>query len=258
MADATSLTVVVPALNEEKNLRSAVERLTNVLRTKVSDWEILIVNDGSLDRTGAIADSLAQHEPRISVVHHPRRQGLGACWKDGVRRATKDAIVWFPGDGENDPDELVKYLFLLDHVDLVVPYITNRGVRPWHRRFLSKCFLWVINLSFGTMLSYLTGNVLYRREVFDVITPEANGFFTLVECPIKAVHAGFTYAQVPERLGQRMHGRSTILTLRSIATIVREYLRLLAAIYVGDRRRPVPAGGEAVRKERTTDSVAAG
>jgi len=232
MTEPISLSVVVPALNEAKNLKRTMDNLVQVLQEKVVDWETILVNDGSSDGTGALATGLAQAEPRITVIHHPQRQGLGACWKDGVRTATKDAVVWFPGDGENDPYELVKYLFLLEHVDVVIPYITNPDVRPWHRRFLSKAFLWLINLSFGTMLAYVTGNVLYRRRVFEVVKPEADGFFTLFECPIKAVHAGFTYAQVPQRLGRRIHGHSTILSLRSIATIIKEYLRLFAAVHL--------------------------
>lgn len=231
MPESISLSVIVPALNEEKNLRRTIENLTHVLQEKVALWEIILVNDGSSDNTGNLANQIAQSEPRITVIHHDRRMGLGACWKDGVHTATKDAVVWFPGDGENDPYELVKYLFLLEYVDLVIPYITNPEVRSWYRRFLSKAFLWVINLSFGTMLAYITGNVLYRRQVFDVIKPESDGFFTLTECPIKAVHAGFTYAQVPVRLGQRMHGHSTILSPSSIANIMKEYLRLLSSIY---------------------------
>jgi len=255
MTEPISLSVIVPALNEARNLKRTIDSLEQVLQEKVIDWEVILVNDGSSDGTEALATGLAQAEPRITVIHHPQRQGLGACWKDGVRTATKDAVVWFPGDGENDPHELVKYLFLLEHVDVVIPYITNRDVRPWHRRFLSKAFLWLINLSFGTMLAYLTGNVLYRRRVFEVVKPEADGFFTLTECPIKAVHAGFTYAQVPQRLGQRIHGHSTILSLRSIATIVKEYLRLFAALHLRRSVRELGGIEEAASRDKTIDSV---
>ena len=242
--ESISLSVMVPALNEEKNLRRTIDTLVPVLKSKVADWEIILVNDGSRDGTVSLANELAQAEPRIKVIHHLQRQGLGACWKDGVSVATKEAVVWFPGDGENDPYELVKYLFLLEHVDMVIPYITNREVRPWHRRFLSRAFLWVINLSFGTMLSYITGNVLYRRCVFEAVKPESDGFFTLTECPIKAVHAGFTYAQVPERLGRRLHGRATILSLRSIIIIIKEYIHLLFDIYF---RGKAKASGEVLK-----------
>ena len=237
MSDSISLSVIVPSLNEERNLRRTIDNLVPVLEEKVGDWEIILVNDGSIDHTGSLSDELSRKEPRIKVIHHRQRQGLGSCWKDGVRTATKDAVVWFPGDGENDPHELVKYLFLLKYVDMVVPYITNRDVRPWYRRFLSRAYLWVINLSFGTMLSYITGNVLYRRYIFDVVKPEADGFFTLTECPIKALCAGFTYAQVPEQLGRRQYGRSTILTPRSIMTIIWEYLRLFIAIHFRRKTR---------------------
>ncbi len=239
MATSISLSVMVPALNEGRNLRRTIDNLAQVLEEKVGDWEIILVNDGSIDHTGSLADELARDEPRIKVMHHQYQRGLGSCWKDGVNAATKNAVAWFPGDGENDPYELVKYLFLLEHVDLVIPYITNRDVRPWYRRFLSRAYLWVINLSFGTMLSYITGNVLYRRYIFEVVKPEADGFFTLTECPIKALSSGFTYVQVPERLGIRQCGHSTILTTRSIITIIREYLRLLSSIYLRQKPRRV-------------------
>ena len=102
------------------------------------DWEIVLVNDGSIDKTGKIAAELASKEPRIRVTHHERPRGIGYCFREGIESSSKDAITWLPGDGENDPYELLKYLPILEHVEIVIPFVLNVGIRSWGRRPLGS------------------------------------------------------------------------------------------------------------------------
>ena len=102
MSNLVSLTVMVPALNEERNLEAAVLVIIKALDDSGIDWEIVLVNDGSTDKTGDIANELASQEPRIKVIHHQRARGVGYCFREGIKFSTKDAITWVPGDGENE------------------------------------------------------------------------------------------------------------------------------------------------------------
>ncbi len=227
-----SLTVIVPALNEESNLPLALDGLIGVLGRDGVDWEIIVVNDGSTDKTGAIANTFAKSEPRIHVLEHSKPAGIGTCFLDGIRASSKAAITWFPGDAENEPEELLRYLPLLDQVDIIVPYVTNREVRSRQRRFVSKLYLHVVNLLFGTTFSYTTGNVIYRRQVLDAVRPVATGFTYQTECLVRGARAGFTFAEVPVRLGKRMHGRSKILTLGSVLSAAYDLGRLFVRVRV--------------------------
>ena len=189
MKNINSLTVIIPAFNEEDNIFSSVTNLVDIFGTKGLDWQLIIVNDGSTDRTGEIADGLAAGQPNIEVIHHKRNMGIGYCFRRGVEKAREEIITWFPADGENDLNDLIKYLPLLEHVDIVIPFVVNTGVRSWGRRFLSAVYLWIINLSFGTVFNYTNGTVIYRRHVFDVIKPKTNGIFFQTECLITAVRS---------------------------------------------------------------------
>jgi len=227
-----SLSIIVPALNEEMNLRSTMSGLLDVLDRAGIDWEIILVNDGSSDGTAAIAEQLVNKNSRIRLINHNRPRGIGACFRDGIRAATKEAVTWFPADGENNPDELIKYLSLIEKVDIVIPFVVNRDVRSWARRFVSRLYLVLVNLSFGTMFNYTTGNVIYRRKVFDVVRFKASGFIYQTECLVRSVRAGFTFAEVPVLLGQRSHGKSKILTFRSVITQAFALMKLFVDIHL--------------------------
>jgi glycosyltransferase involved in cell wall biosynthesis len=231
MVKTPSLSVIVPALNEEMSLSSTISDLIKVLAGASIDWEIILVNDGSSDRTPSIAEQLAKDNPGVRLIHHDRPMGIGACFRDGIEKSTKEAVTWFPGDGENNPYELIKYLSLIEKVAIVVPFVVNRDVRPWARRLVSKLYLMIVNASFGTMFNYTTGNVIYRRNVFDVVKFKANGFIYQTECLVRSVRAGFTFAEVPVLLGRRNHGHSKILTFRSVMTQIFAFSRLFIDIY---------------------------
>jgi glycosyltransferase involved in cell wall biosynthesis len=227
-----SLSIVVPALNEENNLTDTIRGITKTLYDADIDWEVILVNDGSSDGTADIANGLADGESRIKVIHHHHPMGIGCCFRDGVKISTKDAVTWFPADGENDPNELIKYLPLLEHVDIIIPFVLNVGMRSWGRRILSTLYLWIINLSFGTMFNYTNGNVIYRRTVFEIVKPKSNGFFFQTECLIKAVRSGFIFAEVPVRLRRRSSGRSKAISVKSFCSVLIDFLYLFIEIHI--------------------------
>ena len=225
-----SLSVIVPGLNEEQNIRAAMEDLLKVLRSALPDWEIILINDGSTDRTGAIMEEFARKEAGIRVIHHALPMGIGYSMLEGIRTASKTVVTWVPADGENDPNELLKYLPLIEHVDIVIPFVINKRVRPLHRRILSAMYLSVINVTFRTRFNYTNGNIIYRKAVFDTVHPRSNGFLVHAECLVRAIRAGFTFAEVPVSLRRRSEGDSKALLLKSFTSVVREYLVLLISL----------------------------
>lgn len=227
-----SVSVIVPALNEQQHLDAVITRTRDLLSRGSLDWEIIIVNDGSTDDTGTIANRWASIDPRIKALHHERPGGIGCAFRKGVEGSTKEAVTWVPGDGQNDAREVVKYLPLLQHVDIVLPFVLNTGVRSLWRRLLSTVYLWIINLSFGVVFTYTNGTGLYRRALFDVVQLESNGFFFSTECLIKAVRAGFIFAEVPVNVRDRVAGRSKAISLRSLWSVSCDFIKLFVAMHV--------------------------
>lgn len=227
-----SLTVIVPALNEESNIEKTITNAAKVFTGRNLDWEISIVNDGSSDRTGEIADRLAEQNKRIKVFHHQSPKGIGCCFKDGIESAEKEYITWLPADGENDPVELIKYFHLVEHVDIIVPFVINAGVRSWGRQVLSTIYSWIINMTFGTMFNYTNGNIIYSNRVFQTFRPVSCGFFYQTECLIKAVRSGFTFAEVPVRLNRRISGKSKALSIKSFYSIFKDFVRVFIYVYI--------------------------
>lgn len=222
-----SLTVIMPGLNEEENIRASVAELLAALGDAVVDWEVIIIDDGSTDRTGEIAEEFARVDSRIRVLHHKVSMGIGYSFFEGIRSSTKEAVTWVPADGENDPRDLVKYLPLIQHVDIVIPFVVNKRVRPRFRRILSAVYLAIINATFRTRFNYTNGNIIYRKRVFDIVTPRSNGFLVNAECLVKATRAGFLFAEVPVLLKKRIEGSSKAFRFKSFCSVIREYVALL-------------------------------
>jgi dolichol-phosphate mannosyltransferase len=227
------LTVVVPALNEEGNLSSTLEGLLGELTLSRIDAEVVVFNDGSEDRTGEIAEQFAKTDHRVRVINHKSPRGIGASFVEALREARGKYITWFPGDGENDPGELLKYWDLLKYVDIIVPFVVNKNVRPRKRRIISSLFLLIINLSFGTSFNYTSGNIIYRTELLRKIRIRETGFLCSTEMLLRLAKAGALYAEVPVLIRPmgRKSGSSKAFSPRSIINVFTGYILLFLDIH---------------------------
>jgi len=235
MKESISITVMMPALNEEANIKRAASDLIRVFQNTGYDWEIVLIDDGSSDGTGRIVDEIAEGESRVKVIHHVWPRGIGSCFREGIEESTKEVITWLPGDGENDPSELLKYLPLIEHVDIIIPFVINKRVRPLSRRILSAIYLAIINATFGTRFNYTNGNIIYRKKIFDMIKPQSNGFLVHAECLVRAIRAGFTFAEVPITLKERLEGDSKALLINSFFCVCREFISLFLDMQIVSR-----------------------
>lgn len=220
------ISVIMPSLNEEKNLASAVRNVIAGFEAFGISGEIIVVNDGSSDSTDRIAEELAKTRPFVRVVHHESPQGIGASFWDGVQHAGGDTVVMIPGDGENDASETLRYMPVMQHVDILIPFVYNKEVRSRSRRLLSSLYRSIINLTFGMTLNYMNGTVIYRRSILTDITMRSTGFFYQTELLIKTIRRGYLFAEVPYALSTRAGGRSKATTLKSLMRVARNYLVL--------------------------------
>lgn len=230
------LSVIMPALNEEGNIVWAVENVIESFQRVGCSAEIIVVNDGSTDKTEQLVNGLIEKYPFIRMLRHDKPKGLGASYWDGVQNAWGEIVMYVPGDGENDAYEIMRYLPLLDHVDIVIPFFYNRNVRSWSRRLISKTYKGIINLTFGILLNYMNGPVMYRKCVLDDIDLRSTGFFYQTELLIKCLKRGYLYAEVSCALYQRLSGKSKALTPKTLSSVILDYLAAVATIYIFDKK----------------------
>jgi len=233
-----AVTAIMPALNEAGNLAAAAANVLDSFRRLEIYGELIIVNDGSSDETGTIAERLSTDHANVRILHHETPQGIGGSFWHGVRVARGESVTMIPGDGENDAAEILRYLPLLSEVDIVIPFIYNREVRSPARRLLSIVYREIIKASFGLSLNYMNGTVMYRRCIFAGIELKNGGFFFQSELLIKTIKRGYLYAEVPCALRTRVNGDSSATSWKSLRRVMQGYLETLREMHLG----PAPSG----------------
>lgn len=220
MALINKLSVFLPAYNEEKMLAKTTKNVDEILRKTATDYEIIIINDGSQDKTGEIADKLASQNNKIKVIHHHPNRGYGAAVKSGTYAARYPWIVLFDADGQFDFREITKFLKKQKetNADIVWGYVLDRKV-PFTRKV--NTFLWrtVVLLVFGLRLKWIDcGFRLFRKEVVQKISKleSERGAFISSEFLIKAKKAGFKITQVMVHHYPDIAGGSTGADLKVI------------------------------------------
>ncbi|MCG3175550.1 MAG: Undecaprenyl-phosphate 4-deoxy-4-formamido-L-arabinose transferase [Candidatus Omnitrophica bacterium] len=143
-----SLTLVFPCYNEEANVGRMIEQAVGVGEGYGVDYEVIVVDDGSADRTAQIARSAADANPRIRLVRHERNQGYGAALRTGLRAATKDFVFLTDGDNQFQLTDIEKLFSKIDGCDAVVGYRISRQDKA-HRRFNGAVWTRTVRLIFG-------------------------------------------------------------------------------------------------------------
>jgi glycosyltransferase involved in cell wall biosynthesis len=225
-----SLSVIVPALNEEKNIAAALRNVEAALALSgVNDYEIIVATcvdrDGTMDKTTEIVKENAARDPRIRLLHSNVFRPLGANYRNAVLAATKEYVVMVPGDNENDSASFPILFRAMGSADMVLAYTENQEDRPWHRRALSKTYIWMLNVLFGHHLRYYNGTNLYKRELLLTALPTTESFTYASEIVLTLLKRGASYIEVPMRVQSRP-GKSKALRLDNIVGVGRSLIAL--------------------------------
>ena len=236
--DSISLGIVMPALNEEKNITDAVKSTLAAFDEYKLDGEIVVINDGSVDQTQQIVTKLQKSDKRIHLINHDSPHGIGASFWDGVSYTQKKIVCMLPGDNENDPGEIMRYCQLLEHVDIVIPFVFNKEKRSFFRNAVSWIYRFIINLTFLVNFNYTNGTILYRKSILSDVSYRSRNFFFQTDILVRMVKKGYLFAEVPYRLGLRNTGVSKAVSFPSFFQVVRGYIRLFVGIYYSvDRKK---------------------
>ncbi|MGH2418228.1 MAG: glycosyltransferase family 2 protein [Candidatus Limnocylindria bacterium] len=236
------LTFFFPAFNEEENVAETVRRaLDEVGRLVDGSIEVLIVDDGSTDRTPGLADGLAAADPRVRV-HHQANRGYGGALRAGFENASGELIGFSDGDLQFDLGEMGRLLERLDdpakgQLDAVIGYRIRRRDPP-HRIVIAKTYNAIVSVLFGLRVRDIDCAMkLFRREVFDGLPLTTDSPFLSAELLIKLRARGERIAQVGVNHYPRAAGTNTGASFRKILRTFRDIGRLRWALWV--RRREV-------------------
>ncbi len=220
----SSLSVVLPAYNEEENVAEAVEHVSDVAQTLDREYEIILVNDGSSDRTGEIGRELEERIPCFRLVEHYPNRGYGGALKAGFEAATKDLIAFYPADAQFDFGEVERLLEPVDggDADVVCGY---RFDRQDHivRKLNALGWNVVVRLFFGYLCRDIDcGFKLFRRDILDHVNIASDGAMIDTELLAGAKARGFRFAEVPLTHLPREAGEATGANLAVIAKAFRD------------------------------------
>jgi len=207
--------VIVPTYNERENIR----RIVDSILKQDGRLEVLVVDDGSPDGTGAIADRLAADDTHLHVLHRTEKAGLGAAYLHGFRWALDagyDVIGEMDADGSHQPEELHRLLDALKSADLVIGsrWVPGGSVVNWplSREALSRGGNLYVRLLLGIKVRDATaGFRLFRRTTLDKIdldSVQSTGYVFQTELVTRALRAGLTVAEVPVEFVERVRGAS--------------------------------------------------
>jgi glycosyltransferase involved in cell wall biosynthesis len=212
---------VLPVYNEEASLRSVAEGLLKALQRECDRFELILVDDGSTDASGEIADALAAEHEAVRVIHKKANQGYGAALRSGFRSATLPLVFYTDADGQFDPNEISRLLDALHGADIVTGYRAARQDARL-RKLAARGYRCFVGFLFGVHVRDPDcAFKLYRRSVFDEVTIHSDEFFVDAEVLAKANVLGYRIAEVPVTHRRRAGGESTV-RLRHILSTLRE------------------------------------
>jgi glycosyltransferase involved in cell wall biosynthesis len=225
-ANNVSISVFFPCYNEQGNIAGVIEKALAVLENLDADFEVIIVDDGSGDGTGAIADELAGGNDRVKVVHHRGNLGYGAALQSGFKAATKELVFYTDGDGQFDIREMPGLLGMMERCDIVSCYRLNRQDNLV-RKINAWCWTKLVCLLFGMKIRDIDcAFKLYKREIFDSIKLVSTGALIDAEILARAVRKGYLVEQHGVHHYPRTAGAQTGANLRVILRAFRELFRL--------------------------------
>jgi len=221
-----SISVFFPCYNEQDNITSTVEQALTVLQKLNADFEIIIINDGSFDDTGRIADEIANRNNKVRVIHHPTNLGYGAALKSGFKAASKEIVFYTDGDAQFDIGEMPPLLPLMKHYDIVSCYRLNRQ-DSFIRKINGWCWTKLVCLLFGMKIRDIDcAFKLYKREIFDNIELSSTGALIDAEILARAVRRGYSVTQKAVHHYPRTAGEQTGAKLRVILRAFKELFKL--------------------------------
>lgn len=235
-----SISLFYPVYNDEGTVRRVTEKAIRVLSRIAREHEIIIVDDGSPDHSGEIADELARQHPQVTVIHHERHRGYGAALRTGFARCHHEWICFTDGDDQYDVAELTHMLKLLARYDMLITFRYCKIYNSW-RLFVSWGYNHVLRLMFRSPFRDIScGLKLIRHDVLQEITITSDSPFVGAEIVLNAMLKGYAIGEVGISTYPRDFGQSTATSWANIVATTKDMLRIHREIFRNRQRPALP------------------
>lgn len=227
MKESVSLSVVLPAYNEEDNIEKTFLDVISYLDKSVDEYEVIVVNDGSNDSTGDIVQKLSSSYTRIILVNHPQNWGYGAALKSGFEKASFDYVFLMDSDGQFDISELDRFYPLLDESTVVIGYRKNRA-----DSLIRSLNAWLYHLYIRAIFGLDVRDIdcafkILPRIAYERVKPiKSGGALFSAEFLIKLKRIGYRIRELPVSHFQRLFGKQTGANLRVILRMFKDCWKL--------------------------------
>jgi glycosyltransferase involved in cell wall biosynthesis len=236
----SGLSVFLPAHNEEGNIERVVRGFCAEVQTIADDYEVIIVDDGSRDGTGAIADRMSRTDPHIKVVHHQVNRGYGGAVISGISASTQPYVVLCDGDGQFNPAELKRLTAQLEDYDVIVGRRLRRADH-FIRRINGKAWTLLIRLLFGIRISDMDcGFKLFRRRFLENLELRARGAMITTDLMVRLAARGARICEVNVSHLPRLAGEQSG---NSLKVVLRAFKELFFLYHDLKSTRPAQASG---------------
>lgn len=204
-----NISVFLPVFNEGENIEKSVLSIKKYLQERFSDFEILVISDGSTDSTNGIVKNLSKKDKRIKLFARKKKLGYGAGLKAGFAHSSKELVFYTDGDNQFNIEDMDKLLPLLTSYDIASAYRINRK-DPLMRIFIAYVYSLLLQIFFGLKIKDVDASFkLYKKQVFDKMKLVTNTGLTDAEVLIKAQREGYKIGQIGVRHYPRLHGRTS-------------------------------------------------
>lgn len=216
-----NISVVIPALNEEAVVEGVVRDIAKQVAAFFADYEIILIDDGSSDKTGDIMDRLATELPKVRSIRNPHNLGLGASYQRGLAEARYNYLMMLCGDGGMPAASLPQIFAAVGSADIVVPFITNlKQIKSPVRYFTSRTYTNLLNILFGQKIKYYNGLPVHRVDLLRQLRINSSGFGFQGEILTKLLRSGCSMTEVGVP-GAEMTKNSSAVRLKGLINIAK-------------------------------------
>lgn len=221
------ISIMMPALNEEKNIGSSIIMVEELMSDLVLNYELIIINDGSNDNTLKIANDFAKKNPNITIINHTKPHGMGACYKEGLLLATMTHYMHIVSKNECDKNSIKELINARNMANIIIPYTKNMNERDFFRRHLSYFFTQLINILTGNKIKYYNGTVLYKTSIIRSINFNSSYHTFQCEALIRLLLKNNSYLELPVQVNWNRKHKSNAFKISNFISVFKLLINII-------------------------------
>lgn len=222
------ISYIVPCLNESKNIKKVYNHIKIANKNaKILDYELILINDYSSDDTLEVLKHLQKNDKKIKIINNLKNLGLGRSIQVGIEQASKDFLMYLPGDDCHSSSEIIKLLRVKEYYDILLSLYSNKNERSLFRRIFTAMYTPFLNFIFNKNLPYYNGIAIYRKKIIENINLTTSGFTWQIEFLVKILkNKKIKLILHPTLLKERSYGKSKAFRLKNCFVVVYSILNI--------------------------------